>query len=215
MIPDTDPQEGATCEIDFFFDFISPFAYLAFQKLPEIARRHGRSIRFRPMDLAAVRLAAGNTGPSNRDIPPKYRYLQQDLARWAELYGVPFQFPHAAVAPPGARNTAKLQHGVFFAARMGQEQDYIASVWRRAWGEGRFIGAPDVLEGALAELGFDHEQFQTYVASEEATIAYEAETEIAKSLGVFGAPTMICDGQMWWGNDRLDMLSRFLGLHPA
>ena len=202
--------------IEFYFDFVSPFAYLAFQQIGGIADRHDRMVCYRAIDLAVVKKAAGNTGPSNRDMPIKYTYLKSDLARWAALYGVPLVFPDPATAPAiGARDTRLAHHGVAFAERYGKAHDYIASFWRRSWGTGRYVGDADVIAGAVRDAGLDGDAFDGYVMSNEAAAAYADTIEDACSRGVFGVPTMFCDGEVWWGNDRLEMLDRFLSAAPV
>lgn len=205
---------AARDEIDFYFDLVSPFAYLAFQQIGELAARHGRSVRYRAIDLAAVKHAAGNSGPSNRDIPPKFAYLKEDLHRWAAILGVPFSFPPPGPVPAGARDSSLAQRGVYFAAMHGKTCDYMGAVWRQTWGRGGLIGAPDVLDRALDETGLPRQSFWEYVASDAAAVAYAAETERASAAGVFGVPTMVVHGAMFWGNDRLAMLERFLTETP-
>ena len=203
-------QNQASGEIEFYFDLVSPFAYMAFQKIASLAGKYDRDVRYRAISLATVKKAAGNTGPSNRDIPPKYAYLKQDLARWAEIYGVPFAFPDPAMAPTAARDTETAHRGIPFAEQHGKAREFIAAFWRLSWGEGRFVGDPVVLTGAIAETGLPEQAFLDFAASPEAALAYEATTQDACARGIFGVPTMICDGQMWWGNDRLDMLDQYL-----
>src|SRR4051794_13273014 len=77
-------------KVDFFFDLSSPYSYLAATQIGPIAEKHGAELSWRPMVLAAVFKACGNDMPAR--IVPKGKYMWHDLARWAEQYGVPFQF---------------------------------------------------------------------------------------------------------------------------
>ncbi|WP_052118020.1 2-hydroxychromene-2-carboxylate isomerase [Novosphingobium pentaromativorans] len=208
-------QAHAPREIEFFFDLSSPFAYMAFQEIGVLAARHDRGVRYRAIDLATAKKAAGNTGPSNREIPPKFAYLRQDLTRWAQRYGVPFAFPDPAKAPARPRDAVLAHHGVAFAEEHGMARSFVAAFWRRSWGEGRFVGDPEVLRGAVEEVGLPEQAFFDYVGSERAAAEFAASTEEACSRGVFGVPTMMCDGQMWWGNDRLQMLEEHLSGRSA
>ena len=79
--------------IDFYFDFISPFSYFAVQRLPAIAERFGRAVNYHVVDLAVLKVAAGNTAPPTRNMPIKLRYMKVDQARWARRYGVPVKSP--------------------------------------------------------------------------------------------------------------------------
>jgi len=209
------PEQQDQGEIEFFFDLLSPFAYLAFQKIGALAGRYGRTIRYKAIDLAEAKKAAGNNGPSNRNIPVKYAYLKQDLARWADIYEVPFAFPDPAKIPTGARDSRPAQLGVLFAEQHGVAEDYIAAFWRRSWGEGRFVGDPDVLKWTVAAVGLPEQGFFEFIASDKAAAHYVATTKAACARGIFGVPTMVCDGQMWWGNDRLDMLDTYLSMEVA
>ena len=76
--------------IDFYFDFISPFSYLAHCRLPDIAARHGREITYHVVDLTEIKLGGGNTGPTTREMPLKYRYSGTDMQRCLELFSFSF-----------------------------------------------------------------------------------------------------------------------------
>lgn len=189
--------------IDFYFDFLSPFAYLARYKLAQIADEHSCTINYKAIDLDQAKKAIGNTGPSNRDMPIKLGYLIKDLARWAERYGVP-------LLPVKNHNSRLLNLGTYYAELHGKSRDYVEAAYRRTWGEG---GAPDdeaLLRGIASELAWDPEEFLRYVNSAEAAERYQATTREAIGRGVFGVPTFMVGEQMWWGNDRLLFLEEYL-----
>src|SRR3546814_3604932 len=97
-------REGLmTATIDFYFDFISPFSYLAQLRLPEIARRHGRALAYHPIDIPEAKIAAGNYGPSNREVPAKIKVLTADLQRLGRRYDVPLTFPRSEERRVGER----------------------------------------------------------------------------------------------------------------
>ena len=189
--------------IDFYFDFMSPFAYLAHHRLAATAAEYACEINYKPIDLAQAKLAVGNTGPSNREMPIKLKYLVKDLKRWADMYGLPFGFI-------GNVNTAKLNKGVFYAQKQGRVADYVNEAYRLTWGES---GAPDDVE-LLRKLALSFEwdpiAFLDYLDSGEAANLYQATIDEAISRGVFGVPTMTIDEEMWWGNDRLFILEAHL-----
>jgi len=189
--------------IDFYFDFMSPFAYLARHRLAACAAEYACEITYKPIDLAKAKLAVGNTGPSNREMPIKLKYLVKDLKRWADLYNLPFGFI-------GNVNTAKLNKGVFYAHENGRVDDYVSQAYHLTWGES---GAPDdveLLRKLALSLDWDPSDFLAYLDSDDAENAYQASIDDAISKGVFGVPTMTIDDEMWWGNDRLFMLEAFL-----
>lgn len=195
-------QEGST--IVFYFDFLSPFAYLARYRLVEIAHQYGSRIDYRPIDLAQAKHAIGNTGPTNRELPVKLAYLMKDFQRWAARYGAPFSLVKN-------HNSRLLNLGTFYAQQKGQTGDYVELSFRYTWGKG---GAPDdsqLHRSIASELGWNEQAFLFFIASKEAEEKYEKNNCEAIERGVFGVPTMCVGDEMWWGNDRLDFLEEHLG----
>lgn len=190
--------------IDFYFDFISPFAYLAHVKLPALARRYGASLHYHPVDVLFAKLAAGNYGPSTRQIPTKARYIREDRLRWAALYEVPM------VSTLNATRAPRLNSGVFFANREGRAEDYVNAAFHQVWGVGADPEDDKVLQTVAQALAFDPKKFLAYVNSAPAQQAYAESRQAAHGRGVFGVPTMILDEQMFWGNDRLEFLEKYL-----
>jgi len=194
----------AATTIDFYFDFMSPYAYLAHTRLPALAARRGAQLRYRPIDLDRAKLAIGNTAPANRDLPIKHRYLRVDLARWAQAYGVPF-------TPPAGYGSARLNRGAFLAIEQGCATRYVDCAWRRLWGGGGGAMDDDALLSDLArEMGWPADEFLAYVQSDAARERLEASNEEALARGVFGVPTMMVGDALWWGNDRLHFLDMHL-----
>jgi 2-hydroxychromene-2-carboxylate isomerase len=194
-------------KLDFYFDFVSPFSYLAHQALPALAERHGYKLDYRPIDLREVRLTAGNTGPMTRDQPLKLAYARQDQRRWAERYGVP-------ITPPRSHDWSQLTRGAFFAIDRNEAQRYVAHVWHKIWGEG---GAMDdaLIRSVAQAMGWDAAAFLSFTASPAAEARYRASTKEAHARGIFGVPTMMVGDEMWWGNDRLDFLDEYLRARPG
>ena len=195
--------------IDFYFDFLSPYSYLAHARLPALAGKYGYAIDYRPVDLKAVKLAAGNTGPATAQIPAKLTYFLTDMARWCDRYGIPFAF---AKAPPV---TDRANKGVFFARRHGQAQEYVSALWGATFAVGGEFNSEAVLSDVAGAMGWPADKFLAFVGSDEAAGLYEQGNKEAVECGVFGAPTMMVGDQMWWGNDRLDFLEEYLAAHPA
>lgn len=194
---------GDMKNIDFYFDFLSPFAYLARHRLSQIASQYHCTVTYKPIDLALAKKAIGNVGPTNREMPIKLRYLGADLNRWAQRYGIPLN-------PVKNHNSHQLNLGTFFAETRGQSAAYVELAYRLTWGEG---GAPDdesLLRQVATDLKWDPEAFLAFIASPEAERRYAQNNQEAISKGVFGVPTMLVDDQMWWGNDRLFFLEEYL-----
>lgn len=91
-----------------------------------MAQRYGYALRFVPIDLPRAKLAAGNTGPSNRQVPAKLRYLTADMNRWAQRYGVPLRFPKTFASE-------RMNKGTLFAQDRGRAQDYVTAAFSSAW----------------------------------------------------------------------------------
>lgn len=191
--------------VDFYFDFLSPYAYLASHRLPELAQRYQSTVQIvhHVIDLIAVRLAAGNTGPFNRDIPAKMKCLTADLQRWARRYGVPFALPKNL-------DTARLNRGFLWAKRQGVEMRYMRAAYGAVWGRGGDPTDVNLLRAVAAEVGLPCDEFMRGLDSKEIVEEYARETSAAQARGVFGVPIFIVDDQMFWGNDRIEFLEEYL-----
>lgn len=189
--------------IDFYFDFLSPFAYLARHRLTQIAERHDCAIAWHAIDLAQTKLAAGNTGPGNRDMPVKLDYMKTDLARWAAEYAVPFNWV-------GNYASRRMNIGALYARERGAEARYVRDAFHAGWGSGGKLDDPVVLATLASGLGWDPQDFAGFIDSNAAAAEYDKETATAIAHGVFGVPSMMVGGDLWWGNDRLFMLEKHL-----
>jgi len=189
--------------LEFFFDFMSPFAYLAHDRVCELAKRYDRDVIYRPMDLPAAKVAAGNTGPANRDIPVKIRYLMTDIHRWAEKRGLPVAFP-------ASLDSHKMNAGTFYALQKGRAEEYVREAFALGWGLGGDISSDQTLAQLAETMGWVPEEFIAYASAAKELPEYIASNRDAVEQGVFGVPTIIIDEHMWWGNDRLDFVAEFL-----
>jgi 2-hydroxychromene-2-carboxylate isomerase len=190
--------------IEFYFDFISPFSYLAFQRLPDIAKRYGYDVGFHVADLATLKRLAGNTSPRMVEMPLKLDYSRIDQKRWAERYGVPIK------PPSGSHDSSWFNRGAFFAAKRQMDVDYITAVWTRMRRDGRDLAAESSWQEVAFDLGWDPAEFVTFVRSPESLDMYKEASKAAHEKGVFGVPTMLIGKEMWWGNDRLEFLEGHL-----
>ena len=189
--------------IDFYFDFLSPFSYLAHQKIPRLAADYGRDLVYHPVDLDVLKLKGENTGPSTRQMPLKYHYSGMDLQRWAARYGV-------RITRPKGHGPARLNRGAFFAQDSGRIGDYVEAAWRRVWRDGGDMGDEGLIGDVAGELGWDVAAFLAFTESSEADARLTDSTQAAHQRGAFGVPTFMIGDDMWWGNDRLDFVEEFL-----
>lgn len=189
--------------LDFYFDFISPFSYLAQVKLPGIAERYGCSIDYRPIEIPEAKIAAGNYGPSNREIGAKIRVLTADLMRWATRYGVELNFP-------ASFDCEDWNCAAVFAREEGKAGEFVSRAYDRIWGKGIDPGDRDELKGCASAAGLDPEALISFVESSEGQTEYRKTRAEAYERGVFGAPMIFVDDEVFWGNDRLDFLEEYL-----
>jgi 2-hydroxychromene-2-carboxylate isomerase len=193
-------------QVEFYFDFGSPTAYLAWTQLPAIARECGAAIEWRPMLLGGVFKATGNSSPVL--IEPKGRWMWDDMARWARRYGVPL-----VKNPFFIINTLTLMRGA--AGYQMREPDrflkYVDAMYRGVWQQARNLGDPAVIGQTLKESGFEPEAFAMMVADPEVKAKLIELTDAAVKRGVFGAPTMFVGEQMFFGQDRLEFVREALG----
>jgi 2-hydroxychromene-2-carboxylate isomerase len=190
--------------IDFYFDFISSFGYLARHRLAEIARKHGEEIRYHPVAIFKLRELAGSTGPSNGQIPLKLAYFTRDFTRWAEHYGI------RITSKLGGYRTNILNRAVYLASERGQADAYVEAAWNAVWRDGLDPAAPETEAMLEKNMGWAAGELAAFANRPDIVARFDRETEAASARGVFGVPTFFVDDEMWWGNDRLDFLERYL-----
>ena len=189
--------------MDFYFDFLSPFAYLAHDRVCALAREYGRKLTYIPIDMPAAKLAAGNTGPSNRNMPVKLRYLMTDIDRWAKRVNLPVSFP-------ASLDSHRMNAGTFYALDRGLGEEYVREGFHLGWGSGGDMGSDETLTRLAEIMGWSPAEFVEYAGASKALPEYVVSNRQAVEKGVFGVPTIIVDDQMWWGNDRLDFVEEYL-----
>lgn len=190
--------------LDFYFDIYSPYAYLGFHRLMQISAGSDCAINYHPVDLPRLKIAAGNTGPANLEIPPKIKYLLEDLKRWAQRYELPFG------DIPKAKDYSRINQGAFYALDQGRELDYIRAAYNLVWGRGGSADSDAELAGLASTMEWDTDRFLSFIGSDKARDRFEQSNLAAIERGVFGVPTIICEGHMWWGNDRMDFVEQYL-----
>jgi 2-hydroxychromene-2-carboxylate isomerase len=192
-------------QLEFFFDFGSPTAYLAWTQLPGLCRDAGAQLVYRPMLLGGVFKSTGNQSPAM--IPAKGRYMHQDMQRFARRYGVTLnQNPHFPI------NTLYLMRG---AAGMQMRQPerleaYITAIYQAMWVDAKNTGDLAVLAEVLGSAGFDPQQLLALIEDEAVKQQLKSTTEEAIRRGTFGAPTMYVGDEQFFGQDRLDFVREAL-----
>lgn len=192
--------------IEFYFDFSSPYSYLAAEQIEAIAARHGAELRWKPILLGAVFKVTGGA-PLTETIGAKAAYSVHDFARSARFAGIAYQqprpFPVATVA--AARAVIWLHN-----EQPAREAAFVHAVFRAYYVDGRDISRAEVVGEVAAECGLDAARVLAGTQDPLVKDQLRAQVETAIVRGVFGAPFMFVGDEAFWGHDRLPQLERWL-----
>ncbi len=191
-------------QIDYYFSTVSPWTYLGHARLLDMAGRHGAEIRFKPVDYGVIFPVSGGL-PLPKRAPQRQAYRMVELARWKAHLGLPLHI-EPRYFPADGSGAAHLISAAPAGVRAALTGDVLAAVWARE----ENIADPAVLAAIAARHG---------IADVPAAIAagkpvYAEYTQEALARGVFGAPSYVYAGELYWGQDRLDFLERALA-RPA
>ncbi|HUO05094.1 MAG TPA: 2-hydroxychromene-2-carboxylate isomerase [Candidatus Binataceae bacterium] len=190
-------------KLEFFFDYSSPWTYLAFTKIEDVARRHGAELIWRPFLVGGV---FNSVNPSvyesrTKPVPAKAKYYVKDLQDWARYYGVKIGNP--TVFPV---NSVKAMRGAFVAIEHSLISPYSRRMFESYWGEDKDISQDNVIREIVRAVGLDEKEFFAKIASEEYKAKLRANTDELIARGGFGSPTMFVNDSMFFGNDRLALV---------
>jgi 2-hydroxychromene-2-carboxylate isomerase len=192
--------------IDYYFATLSPFTYLAGTRLEEIAKKHGATITYKPVDVIALFGRTGGTPPKDRH-PNRIAYRAQELTRIAKKTGMPFNLKPAH----WPTNMAPSSYAVIAAQNAGGGDlgQLVHSLLRACWAEEKDIAQDEVIGDCLETAGFARSL--TMSGMLEGAETYARNLDEAVEQGAFGAPFYVVDsGQCFWGQDRLDDLEAHL-----
>ena len=196
--------------IEFHFDFVSPYSYLASTQLPAFARQHAAEIVYKPFRLLELMKLVGNR-PTTIECRNKLRYARADLGRWAKRYGVGVrQNPHLREV-----DTAQLLRGALIAADDGQATPYVSALFGELWNGERDLGQTSEVIAVLNRAGLDGVKLLERGASAGVVARLDEATQAAAERGLFGSPSFIVGGELFFGNDRLDFVAAALAAQPA
>jgi 2-hydroxychromene-2-carboxylate isomerase len=194
--------------LEFFFDCSSPWTYLAFHKVGDVAAEADAELVWKPILVGGVFNAVNPAVYESRANPivPRAQYHGKDLADWARLYDLEISMP--SVFPV---NSVKAMRGAFVALDAGVLPKYARAVFEAYWGRGEDISQEEVLRKIVAGVGLEEGDFFEAVARDETKARLRANTDELVSRGGFGSPTMFVDGDdMYFGNDRLGLVAHAL-----
>ena len=196
--------------IDFYFDFSSPYSYIANEWVDALAARHGRTVRRQAILLGVTFAAAELKSPVA--YPIKREYSLRDFARSARFEGLPFDMPEPF--PLATQNAARI-----FCWLQDEQGEDAAAAWARSglralFSRGVRLDDPAALKALAAESGLDAEAAVAACADARWKDRLRQANESALAAGVFGAPFFVVDGEPFWGNDRKPQIERWLATGP-
>ena len=190
--------------VEFYFDVGSPTAYLAYNRLKQLQKQYNCVIDYRPVLLGGLFKASGNSSPVM--VPAKGRYMMMDdLPRFAKLYDVPLNNnPHFPI------NTLNLMRGAVAALDGDYFNTYISAVFNAIWVDSKNMGDMETVIEVLATAGLNAPSILESTQDADIKAKLITNTEDAVKRGLFGAPTMFVDGEMFFGQDRLQFVEMAL-----
>ncbi|MBW8639642.1 2-hydroxychromene-2-carboxylate isomerase [Hoeflea sp. WL0058] len=185
--------------VEFYYDFVSSASYLAYKRLPAMLEKAGGHIVWKPMLLGGLFKAVGNTTPAH--VPAKGRWMFEDLSRTAEKFGIPF-----SVNPAFPLNTILAMRGVIAAEKLNPDyvKSYMDVMFDASWAEGGDLGRPEVVMELMEKVDLPAQEIANLAQDQAIKDELRINTQEAAERGAFGAPTFFVDGEMHWGQDRLD-----------
>ncbi len=203
--------------IEFYFDFGSPNAYLAYEVMPTIERRLGTKFELKPALLGGIFKATGNQSPAVTlaGVPTKAAYERRETERFIARHNLTeYRFN-----PAFPINTLHMMRGTMLAKKLGVFERYVDAVYAGMWEQALNMGDLDVFHGVLGAAGLPTQEFVEHVGDPDVKAALITSTEEAVARGVFGSPTFFVGEEMFFGKDRLrDVEEEYLrqtGTTPA
>ncbi len=187
-------------KLEFFYDYVSPYSYLANSQIPKLKEVE---VLYRPILLGAVMHATKNSPPGN--IPEKGIYLISDVQRWAKHYGIPYRTN--SIFP---QNTLKALRLAIVGRRFNCFKEIHQSIFHAMFVDDKDLSRSEVLIDLIKANNLDEIQLIENISNQDIKDELRNNTEEAISRGVFGAPTFFIDGEMFFGNDRIQFIEKIL-----
>lgn len=190
--------------IRFYFDYISPYAYIAWTQIGALGARHSRRVEPIAVLFAALLNANGQKGPA--EIPSKREYIFKDVLRKAHRLGVPFSMP-----PTHPFNPLLALRVTSLPMAPDLRLSIVDAFFKATWAGGEGVEDPVAVARLLRSKGLDGEGLVAEAAASETKARLRGQTEEALGLGAFGVPTIIAGGELFWGYDAFDVIDDHLG----
>jgi 2-hydroxychromene-2-carboxylate isomerase len=209
--PPTMDQRFSGKVIDYYFSVLSDWAYFGGDRLERLARRYGATINYMPIRLAAVFAGTGGIVLQKRS-KQRQDYRVVELRRWGDVLGMPIN-----ISPKYYPTHDEPASCLIIAAKLkGLDVGRLAnSILRAIWAEDRDISDDETLMRIAAGVGLDAGELMAAAGADDVRRELDRYTAEAQERGVFGSPFYFCDGEIFWGQDRLDFLERVLARTPS
>ncbi len=192
--------------IDYWFTLVSPWAFIGHDAFMKLAKAHDVSIGYKPVSLGEVFKATGGL-PLPQRAPARQRYRMLELQRWREMRGIPLKLKpkHWPFDPAHADRCV-----VAITQAGGDPSGFMRAVWEASWVKEQDCAQEALIAELLSGTGHDAKDVIAAAKSEEVGKLYAARAPEAIAAGVFGSPCYVLGGEVFWGQDRLDLLERAL-----
>src|SRR5262245_7185050 len=189
--------------VRFYFDYLSPYAYLAWTQINPLAEKYGREVEPVPILFAALLGAHGTKGPA--EVPAKRVYVWKDVLRTARVLNVPLATPPAHPFNP----LLALRVSSVDVTR-AERRRLVDALYRGTWGGGPGVTDPEVVATIATDAGFDGPALVQAASTDAVKARLKAQTDEALAHGAFGIPTLLVDGELFWGYDSFGHVERRL-----
>lgn len=197
-------------DLAFYFDFMSPYSYLAQSQIRPLAERTGAVLRYEPVPVRGLMERVGNR-PTTMECQNKLAYAMQDMGRWAAHYAIPFA--------PGAKlrqtDAGLLLRGALAARDKDLIAPYTHLIFEALWGEGKDLSEPGLIAAVLDEAGLPGTRLVEEASDAARADELEKAADLAAEKGLFGTPSFLLGGTLYFGNDRLGFLEEALKRQAA
>jgi len=193
--------------VDYYIAPQSPWTYLGHERFSALVRETGAALRVLPMDLGKIFPLSGGL-PLPKRAPQRQAYRLLELRRFSDALGIPIN-PEPRFFPVAGDPAARLITAVAMHDGADAAMKLTGAVTTAVWAQERDIASMDVLTALLAECGLDTARL-TQSQQPDVQARYDGQTQAAIDANVFGAPSYVIDGELFWGQDRLDFVARRL-----
>ena len=184
---------------DFYFDFASPYTFLAHKEVRKIEKENSIEVRYMPILLGGLLKSLGIK--ANADVPIKAKYMIKDCKLWAEKYDIIFKFNNYFPI-----NTLNLMRCVLVAEKKSFSKNFIDKVFDAIWKDGLNLNDNIIVEKLLTNLDINPKTFLIEALDPKIKDELKKRTDDASEKGIFGAPSFVVNNKIFWGQDRLEFV---------